>query len=77
MAVFLKIEKCSSCPFIEHSGGFTKGGAQWLCGHKDYPKELAHKRWYRPLLDKKNPTEVPKEIPKWCPLRKTEIGGDE
>lgn len=77
MAVYLKIESCHKCPFIEHSGAFTKGGAQWMCGHKDHPKELEHKQWLRPLLDKRNPTKVPETIPGWCPLRDTKKTSEE
>lgn len=39
--VTLVIPTCGQCPFVDHSGAFTPGGAQPICGHRDAPSTFA------------------------------------
>lgn len=68
--VALRIPTCGKCPFVDHSGAFTPGGAKPICGHRDAPDTFAasivgdeHYHWhYRQV----NPASAP---PDQCPLR--------
>jgi hypothetical protein len=33
--VQLSIPTCGDCPFVDHSGAFTEGGAKSICGHRN------------------------------------------
>lgn len=35
MAVQLVINTCGECPYVDHSGAFTPGGAKDICQHKN------------------------------------------
>lgn len=35
MKITITIEKCRQCTHIDHSGGFTPGGAKSICGHPE------------------------------------------
>jgi hypothetical protein len=74
------IQNCSRCPYISHSGAFTKGGSWPVCHGDDiidwgelnktldYNDPEAGIKWSPPILptnDKREGTDV---IPNWCPL---------
>lgn len=72
-----KNNSCDGCPFQDHSGAFTPGGAQATCRHPDaprssdpvpaqYSKDRRYDRyhWYHRRIGTGNPS------PKWCPLRR-------
>ena len=69
----IRIKSCYDCPYYDHSGGFTPGGAQPICAH---PNTIGQKgySWTKRVIpfevkkDSGRPINVPKEIPKWCPL---------
>ena len=72
--IITKINNCSECLFIDHTGAFTKGGAKPCCGHEKTVKEMGcdcfkrvipYKREY--VLESRTIC-IPKEIPNWCPL---------
>ena len=35
MFLTVEIKCCRACKNVDHSGGFTKGGARPICGHDD------------------------------------------
>jgi len=59
------INTCLECPHIDHSGGFTKGGAKRICGHGKIV-ECRGSDWEKRVL----PDQKGKHIPSWCPLIK-------
>ena len=70
--------RCDGCPFLTHSGAFTPGGAQAVCGHKAAYKSshpvpeiycTDHKRidryhWWHRRVGEGDPS------PFWCPLKR-------
>lgn len=40
-SVFLQIPTCGRCPFVDHSGSFTPGGAKTICNHRDAVETFA------------------------------------
>lgn len=68
MMVQTELNSCKDCRHAGHSGAFTEGGAQLLCDHPNAPKNR-NSKWNRPLLNPSAPTEFPKDIPDWCPLK--------
>lgn len=70
--IVINIKNCNDCPHVDHSGGFTPGGAKDTCGngntcmvraniHTDEPYHWIH----RVLKEDKNGKLI---IPDWCPL---------
>lgn len=79
MTIEVAINSCADCRHLDHSGGWTPGGAQQICGHasaayasygpgfgKQEPYHWKHRVIYRP-----NPTAsvIAAPIPDWCPLK--------
>lgn len=67
------ITNCYECPFEDHTGAFTEGGAQPCCSHEQviatkgtncFKRIIPFKR----VGDNKSRVLIPKEIPDWCPL---------
>ena len=69
MEVTITISTCSQCRHFDHSGAFTKGGAQWICGHIKWINATKNFNWKLRVITPQNPTESPTEIPMWCPLK--------
>jgi hypothetical protein len=71
MIIKVNIMTCADCRHQDHSGAFTKGGAQMICGHSNAAEVLnvPPEIWKRRVLDKDNPCKIPDYIPKWCPLK--------
>ncbi len=77
--VFIEIDKCDDCPYLDHSGSFTSGGAKQICGHNEAsekatrnkkfktPAALYHWHHRRISANLKTGNLI---IPRWCPLRK-------
>jgi len=65
------ITSCHGCPFRDHSGGFTPGGAKPICMKTDPTRVLP----FTAGLDHRDvPTRVATNvIPSWCPLPKDGI----
>ena len=67
------VNNCTECPFVGHTGGFTKGGAKPCCDHDQTVKEKGSDCFKR-VIPYKNEylqerlVRVPKSIPNWCPL---------
>lgn len=68
--VALAIKTCGKCPFVDHSGAFTPGGAKATCGHRDAPDTFAatvegdeRYHWQHRQVDR---SAAP---PSQCPLR--------
>ena len=74
--IVINIEKCSDCMYVDHTGGFTEGGAKPCCNH---PKTLEIKG--DNCFDRIVPFKTgyinentgmafnyPDTIPEWCPL---------
>ena len=69
------IQNCDECPYCDHSGAFTPGGAKPICNH---PKILETKGYdwdkrvipYRRefIFNDERSILKPKRIPDWCPL---------
>jgi hypothetical protein len=75
MQITVTIDKCSECRHFNHSGGFTPGGAQWICGHSgSIPSRRSVKgdnyHWKHRVLNPEDPIEYPVKIPNWCPLKR-------
>ena len=66
VSVTNKNNNCDGCPYRTHSGAFTPGGAQSICGHDDSPKTGKYEKyhWKNRVVGSGNPS------PKWCPLRR-------
>ncbi|KKN60232.1 hypothetical protein LCGC14_0534310 [marine sediment metagenome] len=74
------IKNCYECRYYDHSGAFTPGGAQPVCGHPDKTRGKGT-HWETRVIphvmvkgshSTQNRAELT-EIPGWCPLRKTEV----
>ena len=64
MTVYLKLETCKLCPYMKTQRTMGAGCAEdWICIKGEKPREIKGYIEY--------PSEDPKEIPEWCPLRKT------
>jgi hypothetical protein len=75
MQVTVNIDKCVQCRHLDHSGAFTPGGAQWICGHSDsVPSRKSvgddNYHWKHRVLNPGDPTHMPDKIPNWCPLKR-------
>lgn len=68
LVITIRIKSCSQCRHLDHSGAFTPGGAQYTCEHKSAPDPKGNSHWKYRVVNKKNPTQLPKEFPDWCPL---------
>ena len=68
--IIINIEKCTSCPELSHTGGFTVGGAKPCCDHPTTVKERGNNCFKRviPYKNSHKSLKVVKKIPKWCPL---------
>lgn len=75
------IKNCEECRHIDHSGGFTPGGAKPVCDHPKAVdmagtgKDKYHWKhrvipYKRVMLDELRSVRRPKNsIPEWCPLK--------
>ena len=72
--IIININNCEECSHVDHTGGYTRGGAKPCCDHDDITSKTpdCFKRiipYKRIDSDISNLTIcVPKKIPKWCPL---------
>lgn len=74
------VNSCEGCHHSDHSGAFTPGGAQPICGHNE-TVERKGPNWkkrviphIRVVVEYTSTTGYKcSKIPSWCPLRKTEI----
>lgn len=74
------INSCQACHHSDHSGAFTPGGAQPICGH---PETVERKgpEWKKLVIphtrtiDEDHPLSgyTCTKIPSWCPLRAREV----
>jgi len=78
------ITSCVKCPYMNHSGAFTKGGAWPVChgpgvvNWSNVNKTLAYndpeanEKWSPPILPVHEPVgrQYSGVIPDWCPLEK-------
>ena len=73
----IKIEKCTNCPYLSHTGAFTKGGSKPCCDHSDivnkkgdncFNRIIPYKNEWTHLHGRNLTFKVPKSIPNWCPL---------
>lgn len=78
MSVNLKLETCKECPHLKTEDYLTSDSwdhvTTWYCGKSDRPKP--EDRDWKPIVENSSyianvewPSEEPKKIPKWCPLR--------
>ncbi len=80
MKYVTEINSCEQCHYVNHSGAFTPGGAQPVCGHPDKTKGKGAS-WTTRVIPHtmergfQNLAKVT-EIPRWCPLRKDEVTED-
>lgn len=82
MKYVTEIKNCEECHHQDHSGAFTPGGAQPVCGHPD-TVERKGTSWKKRVLphireideDQPLPGYRIMRIPAWCPLRATEVKG--
>lgn len=69
-SVFLQIPTCGRCPFVDHSGSFTPGGAKTICNHRDavetFAANVAGEDRYHWKYRQVNHDAAP---PEQCPLR--------
>jgi hypothetical protein len=76
----LRIKNCGKCPYVDHSGAFTPGGAKDICGHPEAVETFTSS------VDRDDPNQdkwhwrhraVDRELPPpaECPLRQPK-GGD-
>lgn len=72
MSVFIKIDDCNECPHWDHSGSYTRSGAQPICNHEEATKRGLGKRdpyhWRHRILREDG------KIPSWCPLKERKGG---
>lgn len=71
--IITKINNCTDCPHLSHTGAFTKGGAKPCCTHKETIKSKGYNCFDRTIPYKIQHDERPitrkiKRIPDWCPL---------
>lgn len=71
------INSCYDCKYLNHTGAFTKGGAKPCCNHRQTCKEKGYDCFKRIIpyesVNNKyflNSIHSPKQIPKWCPLKR-------
>lgn len=83
MFLTVEIKCCRACKNVDHSGGFTKGGARPICGHDDACKvrktEAEFNTEYPTYAKDYNANDWkyhwynrivdPDQIPDWCPLK--------
>lgn len=69
--VSLRIATCGDCPFVDHSGAFTPGGAKSICGHVDAYKTFGRNKkgqeryeWRHRMVNRSG------SPPELCPLRR-------
>ena len=81
--VFIEITNCDACPYGDHSGSFTPGGAKPICGHSDASDKATENKEINFLVEDLIVGDKIKagkhhwihrvikdnEIPTWCPLR--------
>jgi hypothetical protein len=78
-----EIRTCLECHHSDHSGAFTPGGAQQICGHPTTVRKRGCD-WKARVLPFTKTTTVESNgsssvkitmegIPAWCPLRATEV----
>lgn len=75
MKYVTEINSCEECHHHDHSGTFTPGGAQPVCGHNE-TVERKGPNWKKrviPHIRVASSRYKCKEIPGWCPLRKDEV----
>lgn len=68
-SVALTIPTCGDCPFVDHSGAFTPGGAKAICGHRNAVETFAGDHgadWTYRQVDRDTAP------PAQCPLRNPE-----
>ena len=82
MKYVVTVNNCGECHYASHSGAFTPGGAQPVCGH---PKTVSKKgpEWTKRVIphvmvkggyrNMENCAKLKEKIPGWCPLRATEV----
>jgi len=84
MKYVTEIKSCEQCHHYDHSGAFTPGGAQPVCGHDktvskrgtDWAKRvIPHTRTIltNPEGWERHGRVELKGIPRWCPLRASEV----
>ena len=83
MLITVEVNYCRQCRHVDHSGGFTKGGARTICGHSDACEVRKSKEEFTaeyPMYAKEfdgdfkyhwynRIIENEKKIPDWCPLK--------
>jgi hypothetical protein len=83
MKVTIEIKTCRACHHVDHSGGFTMGGARTICGHSDACKVRKSENEFKgeyPEYHKRGDYDkdwkyhwfnriVGKKIPSWCPVK--------
>ena len=57
-----EIENCPSCPYRDHTGAFTPGGAKPVCGHQKTIDAKGYSCFDRVIPEPSTAT------PAWCPL---------
>lgn len=81
MTITRTINSCADCRHIDHSGAFTKGGAQAVCGHGKASEMFGgpgegkedYYHWKHCVINTIAPTVWPSAstpIPQWCPLKR-------
>ena len=82
ISVSIIINNCSDCPYVDHSGSFTPGGAKQICGHSDAAERATKNKEVDFLVDDVYGEKVKAgihhwihrviindNIPDWCPLK--------
>lgn len=78
MSVSIEIETCKQCPSLKKEDYLTADDFEhevnWICGKSDRP--APSDRDWKPKVENSSriamvswPSEEPKRIPCWCPLR--------
>lgn len=78
MTITVSINSCADCRHLDHSGAFTEGGTQMICGHSDATRapyapgagEPDPYHWKHRVINKADPIVSVRgaPIPYWCPL---------